>query len=78
MAAAHILHLRHYLRTLRLRIRASCMKAAARRRIDRTRDIALDATVYLFPCELRICDRDAAEQSLRIRMQRMLIDLIRL
>ena len=72
MAAAHILHLRHYLCTLRLRIRASCMKAPAGGLIG----LGISPSMLLFTffvCELWIRDRNAAE-SLRIRMQRMLIE----
>ena len=76
MAAAHVLHLRHLLCTFRLRIRTSRVEPAAGRRIDRTRDITLDAALYLLSCELRVRDRNTAEQSLRIGMQWMLVDLI--
>ena len=68
VAGAHLAQRRDLALAPCLGVGAARMESAARRRVDRARDIALQQ--MLFALDPRIGDRDCSQQGLGVRMQR--------
>ena len=76
MARAAVDELRLLLGADRLRLPAARAEAAARRRVGRARDVALQHDPLALAALARLLDRHRRQERLRVRMRRALVDVV--
>ena len=69
MSTCHFFKFRNFRSAPFIRVRTSCAEAAAARRIDRARNVALEDDSLALACCHRVSDRNCRNQAARIRMQ---------